>query len=348
MSRIDTQVDRGGPPNQPPTRTAAGAGDGPSRREIADRLRQEAVGVRLERSQFGVTRKLTAEQRDQIAQMFDAESARLSAGKKLLNKRHEAYLRVTSLLNRAKEVWMDTTLPYPDPGIRLIRRDRIPDFDGRMRAIRTELREAAVALERVYRDELIPDARRTLGAVFNPSDYPVEIAGEFDIQVSYPNVEPGEYLREISPRLYEQEQERIRARFEEAIALAEQAFTDEFAKAVQHMAERLTPGPDGKAKVFQETTLGNLTEFFQRFRDLNVGSNAALDDLVTQAQWAVQGIDVKALRNDVHAREAIRSAMQNLGTQLDGLMVDRPKRKITLEDETTEEASPQTQEPNAA
>ncbi len=336
--------------------SAAQPAQPPSRREIADRLRQEAVGVRLERSQFGVTRKLSSEQRDQIAEMFSAESARLSAGKKLLNKRHEAYLRVTSLLNRAKELWTDTTLPYPDPGIRLIRRDRIEEFDARMRAIRNELREAAVALEQVYRDELIPDARRTLGAVFNPADYPVEIAGEFGIQVSYPNVEPGEYLREISPRLYEQEQERIRARFEEAIALAEQAFTDEFAKMVQHMAERLTPSPDGKAKVFKESTLEGLNSFFTRFRDLNVGSNAALDELVGQAQRAVQGIDIKALRNDTVARDSIRDAMSRLGQQLDGMMVDRPKRKITLEDEAEQtepaeqpaESQPQTQEPDAA
>lgn len=313
----------------------------PSRREIAQRLRAEAVGCKLERSQFGCQRKLSADQKNQIANLFGAEAERLSAGKKLLNKRHEAYLRVTNLLNRAKELWLDNTLPYPEPGVRLIRRDRVEDFEGSMRAISAELQDAAAALERIYHDELIPDARERLGDLFNSGDYPMEIASEFSITVSWPNVEPGEYLREISPRLYEQEQDRIRARFEEAIALAEQAFTDEFAKAVQHLVERLTPGPDGKAKVFRDTALENLQGFFERFRSLNVGSNAALDDLVEQAQAAVRGIDPKALRTDVHARDSIRDAMQNLGQQLDGLLVDRPKRKITLEDEVATEGEQQ-------
>ena len=305
----------------------------PTRREIAERLRREAVGVSLERSQFGVSRKLSNDQKEEIANLFDAEAHRLSAGKKLLNKRHKKYLRVTSALNRARDCWMDSTLPYPDPGIRLIRRDRVQDFDERMTAIRSELRAAAVELEMVYRSELIPEARETLGDVFDANDYPAEIAGEFDVQWGFPNVEPGEYLRQISPKLYEQEQERVRARFEEAISQAEQAFASEFANAVQHLVDRLTPGADGKEKTFKDTTVANLVEFFNRFGQLDVGSNVALTTLVEEAKAVVQGVDAKNLRKDATARGAIRESMQQLCTKLDAMIVARPKRKITLADE---------------
>jgi hypothetical protein len=46
----------------------------------------------------------------------------------------------------------------------------------------------------------------------------------------------------IAPEVYEQEQERIARRFEEAVELAEQAFLTEFARLVSHRSERLRRG----------------------------------------------------------------------------------------------------------
>lgn len=288
------------------------------------------MAVRLDRSQFGSSRKVNSEQKDQIAGLFDAESDRLSAGKKLLNKRHPAYLQVTALLNRAREVWITSTLPYPEAGMRLIRRSAVEDFVAKMQTIRAQLQAAVSELEAVYQSELIPDARQRLGRLFNASDYPLELRGEFDVQWSFASVDPPEYLRNISPKLYEAEQERVRARFSEAVALAEQAFMEEFAKAVANLTERLTPGPDGKAKVFRDSAIGNLDEFFSRFSALNIGSNPDLDALVEQAKNSIKGVDAGILRTDVSARDEIRAAMQEMTKQLDAMQIDRPKRKIVL------------------
>ena len=66
------------------------------------------------------------------------------------------------------------------------------------------------------------------------------------------------------------------ARFEEAVRLAEQAFTEEFARLVAHLTERLSGvGEDGKPKVFRDSAVDNLAEFFDRFRALNVRSQRA-------------------------------------------------------------------------
>ena len=51
---------------------------------------------------------------------------------------------------------------------------------------------------------------------------------------------------------------------DEAVRLAEEAFTTEFARLVSHLVERLSPGVDGQAKVFRDTAVGNLSEFFDR------------------------------------------------------------------------------------
>jgi hypothetical protein len=54
---------------------------------------------------------------------------------------------------------------------------------------------------------------------------------------------------------------------------------------VAHLTERITgTNEDGSEKIFRDSAVDNLSDFFERFRSLNVRSNPQLDDLVTQAQ----------------------------------------------------------------
>jgi hypothetical protein len=148
------------------------------------------------------------------------------------------------------------------------------------------------------------------------------------VSYDFPSVEPPEYLRGLSPQLYRQESERIAARFNEAVQLAETAFTDEFSKLISHLTERLSGQDDGKPKVFRDSAVENLGEFFERFRQLNIGSNEQLDALVSQAQRIVRGVAPQTLRDDQSLRQQIATQLSTVQASLDGLLVDRPRRHI--------------------
>ena len=120
----------------------------------------------------------------------------------------------------------------------------------------------------------------------------------------------------------------MQARFDEAVQLAEAAFTEELAKLVEHLSERLNGESDGKAKVFRDTAVTNLTEFFERFRSLNVRSNEQLDDLVQRAQNVLQGVEPQQLRDNSPLRQRLVTQLASVQSSLDGLMVDRPRRNI--------------------
>src|SRR5262249_34855839 len=150
------------------------------------------------------------------------------------------------------------------------------------------------------------------GRLYHASDYPESLTGLFDMTWDFPSVEPPDYLRRLSPELFEQECGRVRARFDEAVRLTEAAFLDELAKLVEHLAERLSGQDDGKPKIFRDTAVENLVEFFGRFQKLNIRSNPQLDELVSQAQRIVQGVEPQQLRD--HA--ALR---QQVATQLAGV-----------------------------
>jgi len=171
-------------------------------------------------------------------------------------------------------------------------------------------------------------ARQRLGDLFDASDYPTTLVGMFAIEHDFPSVEPPSYLRQLSPELYEQECQRVQSRFDEAVQLAEQAFMEELARLVDHLTDRLSGSDDGKPKVFRDSAVTNMTEFFERFRSLNVRSNEQLDDLVANAQRVVRGVDPQQLRDNQSLRQTISTQMVAVQAGLDQLLVDRPRRNI--------------------
>ena len=88
----------------------------------AQRLRATMAAVRVGFTWFGTRKTLTPEQKNQAADTFGAEGQFLSAGKKLLDTRHQAFKAVSAVRGRVLSYWKGISLPYPDPGIRLLRR----------------------------------------------------------------------------------------------------------------------------------------------------------------------------------------------------------------------------------
>ncbi|MHB1425759.1 MAG: hypothetical protein ACYC3I_21535 [Gemmataceae bacterium] len=293
----------------------------------AQRLRRLAAAVRVHFTWWGVHRTLTARQKEEVGVTYDADARFLTAGKKLIDTRHEAFRRLTSLRTRVGQYWRGLTLPYVEAGVRLIRQSDIEPFVHTLTGFREELTQTEADLNAVYAD-IKADAQRRLGRLYNPSDYPPEVRGLFGLDWDFPSVEPPNYLLRIAPEVYEQEQERIARRFEEAVELAEQAFVTEFARLVSHLTERLSSGADGEPKVFRDSAVVNLVNFFQRFRHLNVRSNAQLDELVEQAQRVVQGVGARELRDNEGLRQHVAAQLAGVQSVLDGLLVDRPRRSL--------------------
>ena len=77
-------------------------------------------------------------------------------------------------------------------------------FASTMQTYRERLQEAARELAGQY-DTIKSEAQQRLGALFNASDYPSTLDGLFDLEVSYPTIEPPEYLVALQPDVYQAE-----------------------------------------------------------------------------------------------------------------------------------------------
>ncbi len=293
----------------------------------ADHLRQSFSAMRLAFSWFGARKSLSREHRSQAASQFGAEDKSISAGKKLVDSSHPAMKQVNQVKRQMTDYWKGNSLPFPEAGIRLVRRDDLEDLDNRMAEFQSELDAAVRNLEDCF-EEIKSGARERLGDLFSESDYPASMIGEFEVCWDFPNIEPPDYLRRLNPELYRQQCTRIQSRFDEAVQLAEQAFVEELEGLVSHLGERLSGADDGKPKVFRDSAVENLREFFTRFQRLNINSNEELESLVNRAREVMSGVQPQSLRTDNSLRQRVASNLAGVQSVLDGLMVDRPRRRI--------------------
>ena len=261
------------------------------------------------------------------AEAFDAEAKSLNAAKKLLDTKHSAY--PLSLPCGARSLRTGSRSPCRFPSLasgsssratsrRLHATGRLQSRAGRRR------RRAGRAFRGTE-----AGTRQRLASLYNEQDYPESLSGLFAVAYDFPSVEPPGYLVALSPLLYEQEQARVSARFEEAVRLAEEAFLAEFGRLVVHLTERINgTNEDGTPKVFRDSAIGNLIEFFDRFRQLNVRSSEQLDALVAEAQRIVRHVEPQELRDSNALRERVVSQLSRVQSSLDEMLVDRPRRRI--------------------
>lgn len=293
----------------------------------AREMRQSMGAVKLSFSWLGTRRKLSDAQTTQAANSFDAAADLVSASKKLIDTSHPAYKAATAIKSQAMSYWRGMTLPYPQDGVRLIRQADVESFEVKMREFKDQLAAAAANLQLEYETIKIA-AREKLGQLYNPADYPPTLEGMFTISWEYPPVEPPRYLMNFNPELYEQEQSRVQQRFENAVAMAEEAFAEQLSDMVSHLIERLADNPDGTQKVFRATAVDNFKEFYENFRKMNVRSNPQLESLIAQASNLVSGVSAQELRTDKSLRQNLTAQMSNLQTALNSVIVDAPRRRI--------------------
>jgi len=85
---------------------------------------------------------------------------------------------------------------------------------------------------------------------------------------------------------------------------------------------------DGQPKVFRDSAVENLREFFERFRRLNIRSSPELDALVEQAQQTINGIEPQTLRDSNRLRQMVARDFEQIQASVGEILVDRPRRNI--------------------
>jgi len=251
----------------------------------------------------------------------------LSATKKLIDP--QALKPINEVVNSARTYLAGVSLPFPLPGMVFVPREMIGRVDERLQSFKAGFGGAV--------DNFVADYQRLrelaqvhLGELFNELDYPVDITRKFDfawrfIILDVPNGKTGV----LAPEVYEREKEKFIQTMEEAREMAVASLREEFGSLVKRLTERFTTGPDGKPKVFKNTTVDSFHAFFETFKERNIFRDQELAELVDRARAILGGTSPDSLRSDARLKDRVRSGMAEVETAMADILA-RPRRKIVL------------------
>jgi hypothetical protein len=185
-------------------------------------------------------------------------------------------------------------------------------------------------------EQQVEAAGPKLRALYNRSEYltPASVAAAYSLEWEYMSFETPKKLKAVNPAFYAAQEKKIAAKIEEATDAVQQVLRANMAGLVDHLVDKLSGvGDNGKPKIFRESTVTNLREFLDGFKNKNITNDADLDELVGKAKDLLNGVDPKKLRSDEIMRDYVRDNFTEIKAKLDTMVVDKPKRAISFEDE---------------
>jgi hypothetical protein len=166
--------------------------------------------------------------------------------------------------------------------------------------------------------------------LFNANDYPTadELRGAFYWDYQWVSFVVPEGLPD---GIREAAIERMSNMWEESALCITSALREGFKELITHAVDKLQIGSDGKPKVFRDTFVPNIQEFLETFANRNVTNDAELAALVEKARYIIGGVDdSQVLRDNMGMRTVVRNEFERIKTAMDGMVVDRPRRKFNL------------------
>jgi hypothetical protein len=315
-----------------------------NRQEAATHLQSDWGGCSV--SFQGWPGTTVAVKKDKKKIMADAVGAKkIAASVPKFDTKDPTYKALTAVKGKIRSLWESMTLQWIEDGIRLIRQDRVTEWQEELQPLLSELDAARDAFAACY-PTLIEDARQDNGDLFDLNAYLVTFDGQYRVTVDYPPLTAPAWLKDFSPNLYAEQSAKVAARFDMAVTMAEDAFASELAGMVEALQRKLQGLDDGTEKRLHETAITNLRGFFERFRSMNLHSSAELDRIVEQAELAISGQNLiggkpltkDELKDSASLRADVRTRLSAVTATLDGMMTAKPRRAINRRKpaETTE------------
>ena len=297
-------------------------------------IQKEAICLSLKLGMLRTRRKVEAG-----AIETDADRSLLHVGKEILES---AELKaVDQFRSDIKKYLRGRCLPSPfRSGVYLIRLALVEECMQFLTAAeatdKANIETFMTYYEQMYekRHDLSNPMSQRLGSLYKAEDYPEpkKVRQTFQFEVQLWELSTPGALRTIDRALYEREAAKMQNVWQEAKDSIKQVLLTEFREMTARMAERLTVPPDGKPKVFRDSLVGNLQEWLDLFEKRDLADDEELKQLVNQARAMVSGIKPETIRDSDTLRQEIAQEMQSITSKLDQAIVERPGRKIELDE----------------
>lgn len=291
------------------------------------RIAENAVLLSLTLCCAGNSRKVNAAQYE-----VDADKAMLSMSKRLLES--PEYDAIKALDRDIKAYLNARCLPSMfRSGVCLLPVVLYPETEERLRDFRIRRRQLVADFIASYEQRRTAAAER-LKSLYNEDDYPPpdKLRSMFSCDWQYFTLDTPKQLRRFDSALYNEEREKLKAKFRQMSEEAELLIREEMRDLVAHLADRLTPGEEGEKKILKSSAVTKIKEFLELAEARNVTGDEDLNRLFAETRNIISNVDPLVLRDSEVLRSEIRSNMERIKSQLDGQIQAAGSRRITLDE----------------
>ncbi len=325
-------------------------------RDFAAEVRENHIGIKVKTHNIGRQRHFNPSQRRQTAELVGAKDENVYGGTKLYAKNDPYIKRISSAVNRVMQFWRLSTKDYPGlDGVRLLKIERLDEWTENWALLQEEL-AAALQDAEDHRDEILDRAYEALKreiknpdydpdgpkdeatnpqtkriSAFDPANYPASFVGSVTMEWSVHNYEPDERLAQLAPNAYRRESRRVSQEMDEIVAAFEEQMINQMSELVEAMMAKLRP-EDGEKVKYTESAIKNFRKFFDRFRDLNIGSNRELTELVEEAESLLGTTTMQQLKVRPAQKRTLAESFDDIKERLDTMVEAAPARSISLAD----------------
>lgn len=291
-------------------------------RENAKLVRESTIGLRL------VTRRFNNERKADLAQTkHDGTDSKMLALTKTLLDSPE--LKAIAAFDLGCQIWLASSgLPsYLMASLYRIPIAKVRTIFDELKTKETQRKELVAKFLDRY-EELTKEAAALLGPQWKASDYPpvAEVERKFRFEFFFMEIDSvPDTLSTIDAAIYDEAVKNTEKKLSQVVDDIRLGLTESFQEIIDHMASRLASGDDGKPKIFRDSLINNLTEFFAEYPLRNVTGRFELDALVEKAKKVVAGVDPDMLRNDLDLRARVAANIQQIKAAVDSSVVTRTR-----------------------
>lgn len=292
-------------------------------------ITENIVFIKLEFSLPGQTRKVDA---SAAAEKQNIAGGRIRAACKLYTG--EAFAKIKALDFEARSRLTRLAIPTPNTfrGAYVLPLRMLAKVEELLEGIK-KTRADLVSDFVVYSyDDEVERAKAELGTAFDPADFPApdKIAGQFGMYWSIFALNVPENL---PAEVREREMEKLKNTISEVSSDCRQALRQGLADLVAHLAERLTPDPDGKTKRLNKSAIENLREFLDTLGDRDITSDAEIKALGERAKQIIGTTSADDIRGNVAISDRIRAGMDQIAKEASKLIQIDGDRRMAFDDE---------------
>ena len=280
------------------------------------RLREEALLVRVLTKLPGVDKK-HKEASEELCRTKGVEDGAGKVIKQKFDPQGEVFKSIVTAKGLLRNTFLLDTGPWQDDGFRVVRAKKYASFREKIDALIAQCEALAEQFVKIWENEVIPDAKRRLGPLFEQGDYPstadIRAAFRFEIETMV--------IPDHTHTVLDMDQDRIDRLVKETEELTAQRTQklaehvhEEVAEALEHViaacreyGDEIVGAKSNRTRSFKDTIVPKLAQIADVLPGLNITGDPRLDKIASRIAGDLTVTDGKTLRGNKKGPEDKRS-----------------------------------------